>query len=99
MLKLSGSKELEDAVDLSIAVSKERGSTPSRFIMMRNELGTIAAICKCVESSEPNVGLRKAKRIGILEHSLESIVMRFKAEFPEKTVAYADCRLKMISNP
>jgi hypothetical protein len=60
---------------------------------MRHRHGTVEVIRLCVESSAPKSGFRKAVELGIKEWSLEAAVVKRRAQFTEKTPAYAHARL------
>jgi len=84
--------KVESFIDESIKVSKKCGWLPIDFVRMRQSYGTVEAIRKCVESSEPKSGFIRAKKAGILKYTLEAAVVNFPACFRDVTLTYAKAR-------
>lgn len=84
---------LEQFVDELIKRAAAKGYTPSTFIRMRGQYGTVAAIRRLVETSEPQSGFLRLQKIGLENWCLESAVTKFPELFTSKTVAYAQARL------
>lgn len=88
------SAELETFVDGTISVACKHGYYPTTFIRMREQLGTVPAIIKLVETGHVQSGLKRLKTLGLLDHSIEAAVLRFPGEFPQRAQQCAVFRLQ-----
>ena len=84
---------LEEFVDETIKRAAIHKYYPTTFMGMRAEYGTVLAIKKLVETSEPQSGFHRLKKLGMLEWSLEAAVLSFPDQFTKKTIEYAQARL------
>lgn len=87
------SAELEAFIDETIKVSRKHGYHPTIFIDMRTRLGTIPAIIKLVESWDIQSGFKRLAMLGLLDHTIETAVLRHPKEFPIRTRECAEFRL------
>jgi hypothetical protein len=84
---------LDQFVDELIRRAAAHRYVPTTFIRMRADYGTVSAIRKLVETSEPQSGFRRLKELGMLDWSLESAVLAFPCQFTAKTIKFARARL------
>lgn len=84
---------LDQFVDELIKRAAPKGYSPTIFMRMRENYGTVTAIQKLVETSEPQSGFRRLQKLGMTEWCLESAVVRFPDQFTRKTLEYARARL------
>jgi len=87
---------LDEFVDELIRRAAVLGYHPTIFMRMRAEHGTVSAIRRIVESSEPQSGFKRLKELGLTDWCLESGVLKYPDQFPAKTAVYAKARLDGI---
>lgn len=88
---------LDEFVDETIRQARAVGYHPTVFIGMRQKYGTVQAIKRLVETSEPQSGFKRLKDLGKLEWTLEAAVRNFPQDFPDrKTQEFAQARLDGI---
>lgn len=87
------SAELELFVDETVSVARKHGYHPTIFIGMRDQVGTVPAIIKLVESPDVQYGFKRLKALGLLDYTIEAAVLRFPDEFSVGTRQYAEFRL------
>ena len=87
--------DIEEFVNEGIRRSNEKGYFPTKFMQMRSELGTVEAIRRLVETSEPQSGFKKMRALGLSDWTMEAAVIRYPDQqgFSEKTFTYAQARL------
>lgn len=90
---MSGSCELESRVDESIRVSREHGYDPHIFMGMRERHGTVGAMERLMQSGDIQSGFKRLRELGLLEWSVEALILRFPDEFSEGARQAADWRL------
>lgn len=78
---MEGSSELEAFIDESIRMSRERGYSPTIFMNMRRQHGTVGAIDRLMRSGEIQSGFKRLKELGLSEWTIESAVLKFPDEF------------------
>ncbi len=85
---------LDEFVDETIKQASAKGYVPTTFMNMRQKYGTVQAIKRLVETSEPQSGFRRLQTMGMKVWTLEAAVVKFPGDFPDpKTQAYAQSRL------
>jgi hypothetical protein len=83
---------LTEFIDEGIRLSTERGARPHAFIKMRETHGLVTAIRLCVDRGAS--GLETARKIGLLDWSLEAAVLQFPDDFSSTTQRHAKERLE-----
>ena len=91
---MSGSIELENFINESIARSKQRDYNPFIFVQMRERHGTVEAMKKLVVSGEVQSGFRRLKELNMLELSIEAAILKFPDEFTSEEQDAARWRLE-----
>lgn len=84
---------LDQFIDEMIEKARPFSYSPTTFMSMRDKYGTVSAIKRLVETSEPQSGFRRLREIGLSDWCLESAVIKFPNEFTKKTIEYARARL------
>ena len=90
------SVELEAFVDETIAVSAQKAYYPTTFIGMRQRHGTIDAITRLVISGDVQSGFSKLQRLGLIDYTIETAVLKFPTEFSKQAHECAAFRLRMV---
>ena len=86
---------LEDFIEESIRLSRQRGYHPTAFIEMRARLGTKGAIERLVISGDIQSGFKRLKALSMLEWTIEAAVLQFPEVFTNREVrAAAEWRLQ-----
>ena len=91
--------ELEAFVDEGIRQSVLRGYHPHVFVAMRHRHGTVDAITKLVESGDIQSGFKRLKKLGILEWSIEAVIVKFPKRFTSRALECAEFRLRLVDTP
>jgi len=89
----TASSGLERFVDEAIWKGSLKGYVPSKFITMREELGTVDAMSALVRSGDVASGFKKLRDLGMLELSMEAAMLNFPHEFADDDRACALTRL------
>ena len=87
---------LEAFIDETIRVARKHNYHPTAFIEMRHRHGTELAISKLVKSGDVQSGFRRLQKLGLLDHTIETAVLRFPDEFSQETRECAEIRLRMV---
>ena len=88
---------LEEFVDELLRRAAAKDYHPTIFMRMRQQYGTVGAIKRIVETSEPQSGFRRLRDLGLSEWCLEAAVLRYPDIFTErKTREYAQARLSGV---
>lgn len=89
---------LDEFVDEMMNRARPLGYTPTIFMRMREDHGTVGAIKRLVETSERQSGFRRLRDLGLKDWTLEAAVLRFPRTegFTRKTAEYARARLDGI---
>jgi hypothetical protein len=95
--KRLASPGLEAFIDEALRLSKARGYIPTIFVGMRHQLGTIDAIERLVQSGDLQSGFKRLKQLGLIDWTIESVVIRFAAEFSNNARQCAEWRLKQVN--
>ena len=90
------SAELEAFIDETIAVSAQKAYYPTTFIGMRQRHGTVDAISRLVVSGDVQSGFSRLKRLGLIDYTIETAVMKFPSEFSKQAQECATFRLSMV---
>ncbi len=61
-----------------IGAARERGFTPARFMQMLSEYGAVKTAKRLLATQEPQTGLFDLYNLGLLDESVEAIVMKDK---------------------
>ena len=88
----------EASVHESLKLSKAKGYVPSDFIVMRAKAGgnSIPVVSRLVRSGEMQSGFKRMKAIGLLEWSLEALVLKFLNLFQQADIDCAKFRLDVL---
>ena len=90
---MDGSSGLEAFIDESIRVSREHGYSPTIFVEMRRQHGTVGAIDRLVRSGDIQSGFKRLQVLGLLKWTIESAVLKFPDEFSAEIREAAEWRL------
>jgi hypothetical protein len=90
------SPALEAFIDETIRLSREHGYNPTVFIGMRARQGTIPAIVQLVQSGDIQSGFKRLHTLGLVDHTIEAVVLRFPREFPAAAHECAEFRLRLV---
>ena len=88
---------LEAFIDQMIKLAKPHRYTPTTFIGMRRQYGTIRAIERLVESGDIQSGFDRLSKIGLLDWTIEAAVIKFPEEFGHSTRECAKWRLEQVN--
>jgi hypothetical protein len=89
---------LEVRIDESIRKSRAAGYPPSRFIQMRDNLGTIPTMKRLVRDGEIHSGFKKLNELGMIEETIEAIMVReFPSLFTSEELEAASFRLAQVA--
>lgn len=94
--KQMASVGLETFIEEAIKKAKAHGYTPTAFMAMRSQLGTVSAIEKLVQSGDVQSGFKRLEQLGLLEWSIEAAVAKFPIEFTRQARECAEWRLKQV---
>lgn len=95
---MSHNAELEDFMDESISLGREKGYIPTTFMRMREEYGTIETMKKLIRSGDIQSGFRRLLEIDLLDWSIEAAVLKFPDEFTEEEREAARWRLEQVGD-
>jgi hypothetical protein len=90
------SPALESFIDETIRRGRANKYTPTVFINMRRELGTIPAISKLVTSGDIQSGFERLKKLNLLDWTIEAAVVKYSAEFSKTDLECAKFRLSQV---
>jgi hypothetical protein len=88
------SPALEAFIDETIRRGREKGYIPTVFIGMRQQLGTIPAISKLVQSGDLQSGFKRLHKLNLLDWTIEAAVEKFPDEFTSNDLQCASFRLR-----
>jgi hypothetical protein len=92
------SAALESFIDETINVAIEHDYHPTIFVSMRNQLGTVPAITKLVESGDVQSGFKRLEKLNLLDYTIERAVLRFPNEFTARARECAEFRLRLVQS-
>lgn len=87
---------LETFIDESIRVSSKNGYHPTEFIRMRQRHGTKGAISRLVRSGEIQTGFNRLFKLGLIDWTIESAVLKFPHAFTKEDIECARFRLEQV---
>lgn len=90
------SQSLEVTVDAALARLGKSNYTPTTFLEMRAARGTAAAMRYLLAIREIETGLGDIRALGLLDCSVEALVLKFPAEFSKTVREVAEFRLKLM---
>jgi hypothetical protein len=90
------SPSLEAFIDETIKLAKARGYSPTIFVGMRRQYGTIEAIERLVQSGDIQSGFKKLRQLGLLDWTIEAAVIKFSNEFGKHVRDCAEWRLAQV---
>lgn len=90
-----GSAELEAYADTMLHRAAEKGFRPIVLIRLRETYGTVRAFSKILRTDDIESGFRQMKQLGLVEWSVEAVVVRFTREFDQADVQLARRRLEL----
>ena len=90
------SAALEEFIDHTIRVARQKAYHPTVFMEMRARHGTVEAISRLVESGDVQSGFRRLEKLGLLDCTIEAAVLKFPDEFSARTRECADFRLRLV---
>jgi hypothetical protein len=90
------SQELESTVDAAIERLGASNYVPSAFLEMRAARGTVEAMRYLMATREIETGLGTIHNLGLLDCSIEAIVLKFPSEFNKTVREIAEFRLRLM---
>ncbi len=86
--------ELDDFIDEMLGLAGKLGYVPTKFLAMRESLGTQSAIEKLVVTGDIQSGFKRLHSLGLLDYTIEAAVIRFPHIFTNPQIrAAAEWRL------
>jgi len=86
---------LEAHINESISVSQRHGYHPTEFIRMCNQYRSLPdVITRLVTSGDIQSGFKRLEKLGLLDWSIETAVLKFPNYFSAETQACARFRLE-----
>lgn len=90
------SQKLESMVDAAMERLGAHNYVPTTFVEMRAARGTAEAMRYLMAVREIETGLGTIHNLGLLDYSIEAIVLRFPTEFSRAAREIAEFRLKLF---
>lgn len=92
---MSLEEEFTQALEDTIEAGKAKKYTPTYFMQMLGEYGGVGTAKRLLANKEPQTGLFKVYELGLLDQSMEAVVLRdkFRSLFIEPELAEAHRRL------
>jgi len=90
------SPALEAFIDEAIRLASQHDYHPTVFQGMRRQHGTIEAIEKLVQSGDVQSGFKWLHKLGLLDWTIESAVVKFPIEFSRNAFQCAAWRLEQV---
>jgi|SRR5579863_1264125 len=90
------SPSLEAFIDETIKLAKARGYSPTIFVGMRRQYGTIEAIERLVQSGDIQSGFKRLRQLGLLDWTLEAAIIKFSNEIGRHARDCAEWRLAQV---
>jgi hypothetical protein len=86
--------ELDDFIDEMLGLAGGLGYVPTKFLAMRESLGTQGAIERLVVTGDIQSGFKRLHSLGLLDYTIEAAVVRFPHIFTNAQIrAAAEWRL------
>lgn len=92
------SKEFTQAMEGTIEAAKTRNYNPTYFMQMLAKLGGVQTAKRLLASDKPQSGLFELYHLGILNESMEAVVVqeKFRSLFNEDELTEANRRLEQL---
>jgi len=90
--------DLNNEFEEIIKKARDRGFTPTRFMQMLSEHGAVVTAKRLLATQEPQTGLFELYHLGLLNESMEAIVIKekYSALFAHEEIAEAKKRLEEL---
>lgn len=95
---MSLEEEFTRALEGTVVAAKARNYIPTYFMQMLGDHGGVETAKRLLVSEEPQTGLFRLYRIGLMHKSMEAVVLqdKFRPLFKEKELAEAHRRLEEL---